>query len=141
MPAVLVGQPLGLLVVFGELHGGLTALGEQRPVGQERLLLPSRHVDALREPVLLQSKQSQSHGRPELSLPLLYDFKVPAERLTASQSKQPLLLGDFIFQYVIGCAPESNSNLTQYFPQVLQFGTEGKLGGGGALSPNRKTLF
>ncbi len=49
--------------------------------------------------------------------------------LTAStvqrQSKQPLLALWFCIS-VTGCAPEGNSNLTQYFPQVLQlFGTEG----------------
>lgn len=55
--AVLEGQSLGLVVVFGELHRSLTALGQQCPVGQERVLLPRRHVDAITETILLQSKQ------------------------------------------------------------------------------------
>lgn len=94
--AVLVSQSLGLLVVFGELHRSLTALGQQRPMGQERLLLPCRHVDAIGENILLRSKQRQRHHRPELSLLTLYNFKVPTKHLRTPQSKQPLLLFECI---------------------------------------------
>lgn len=82
--AVLVGQSLGLLVMLGELHRSLTALGQQRSVGQERLLLPRHHVDAIGETILLQQIK---HPRPELSLLIQHQ----------RSSNKPSLLWDFIF--------------------------------------------
>lgn len=80
--SVQVGQPLGLLVVFGELQGGLTALGQQRPVGQERLLLPRRHVDAVGETVL--------HGEQDRAF-TASTFKRPTESF---RPNKPSLLRD-----------------------------------------------
>lgn len=79
MLAVHVGHSLGLLIVFGELHRSLTALGQQRPVGQKRLFLPCGHVDAIGEAILLESEQRQRHRRPE------HNFKLPTEQLNYKQ--------------------------------------------------------
>lgn len=123
MLAILVRQSLGLLVMFGELHRSLTALGQQRPVGQERLLLPRRDVGAFCEATLLWSRPRQRHGGPELSLLLLCSFKHPAPHLDPNE---PFLLCDFIFHYVSARERACNSNLTQYLLQVLQLlATEG----------------
>ncbi|TNN69939.1 hypothetical protein EYF80_019812 [Liparis tanakae] len=55
--AVLEGRPLRALVVFGELHRSLAALGQQRPVRQEGVLLPRRHVHAVGGAAILRGEQ------------------------------------------------------------------------------------
>lgn len=140
--AVLVGQSLRLVVVLGELHRGLTALGQQCPLGQERLLLPRRHVDAVGETVLLESKQSQRRHGPELSLLLLYSFKVPAKHLRTPQSKQlpPSLLCDFIFQRDWLCTRESNSNLTHISHKFFSYLEQREAGRGMQRQSRKNTL-
>lgn len=80
MLAVLVGQSLGLLVVFDELHRSLAALGQQRPVGQERLLLPNGHVEAIGEAALLQRQRKRQA-----------ELTVLPQRIPTPPSEQPKL--------------------------------------------------
>lgn len=119
--AVLVRRSLGLFVVFGELHCGLTALGQQRPVREERLLLPRRHVAAVAQIVLLQrqnavrdtaglkfhhfhSKDSQLRSELAPSLhfsALLIILLCPSLIEDLKKKKMFIYLKDFVFHLIM----------------------------------------
>ena len=66
MLAVRVGQTLGLGLVLGELHRRLTALGEQRAVGQKGLLLPRVYVGDVSGITVLQPQAINRSPEPTL---------------------------------------------------------------------------